>query len=203
MPGSGDSIQALKAGVMEIPDVIVINKADHPLTDTMVREIRGVLSLANLDRTPEQVRASWRVPIVKTEATRGEGVEELVDGARRSTARTSVAAGQLAERRRRNLRNEVLAIATARMRRRLEEDLREDAEFQRLLDEVVERRLDPASAATTLLERAAGGEGPRTMRGLGVGSARWTTSSLADRSWPLLGRADAGPRGRLPGEPRC
>ena len=46
MPGSGDSIQALKAGVMEIPDVIVVNKADHPLTDTMVREISGVLSLA-------------------------------------------------------------------------------------------------------------------------------------------------------------
>ena len=46
IPGSGDSIQALKAGVMEIPDVIVVNKADHPLTDTMVREIRGVLSLA-------------------------------------------------------------------------------------------------------------------------------------------------------------
>ena len=63
MPGSGDSIQALKAGVMEIPDVIVINKADHPLTDTMVREIRGVLSLANLDRTPEEARAIWRVPI--------------------------------------------------------------------------------------------------------------------------------------------
>src|SRR6202140_3776798 len=73
MPGSGDSIQALKAGVMEIPDVIVINKADHPLTDTMVREIRGVLSLANLDRTPEDrskigQHGSWRVPIVKTEA---------------------------------------------------------------------------------------------------------------------------------------
>src|SRR6202789_2080862 len=78
MPGSGDSIQALKAGVMEIPDVIVINKADHPLTDTMIREIRGVLSLANLDRTPEQVKGSWRVPIVRTEATRGKGVEELV-----------------------------------------------------------------------------------------------------------------------------
>src|SRR5919107_105751 len=45
MPGSGDSIQALKAGVMEIPDVIVVNKADHPMTDTMVREIRGVLAL--------------------------------------------------------------------------------------------------------------------------------------------------------------
>ena len=59
----------------------------------------------------------------------------------------------MAERRQRNLRNEVLAIATARMRRRLEEELREDAEFRRLIDEVVARRLDPASAATTLLER--------------------------------------------------
>src|SRR5271165_4066404 len=74
MPGSGDSIQALKAGVMEIPDVIVINKADHPLTDTMIREIRSVLSLANLDGGE---RSAWRVPILKTEATNGRGVEEL------------------------------------------------------------------------------------------------------------------------------
>jgi len=156
MPGSGDSIQALKAGVMEIPDVIVINKADHPLTDTMVREIRGVLSLANLDRTPEgdegPARPHWRVPIVKTEATQGIGVDELVE--RLDEHREHIlAAGQLEERRRRNLRNEVLAIATARMRRRLEEELSEDAEFKRLLEEVVQRRLDPASAATTLLER--------------------------------------------------
>lgn len=152
MPGSGDSIQALKAGVMEIPDVIVINKADHPLTDTMVREIRGVLSLANLERSPEEVRARWRVPIIKTEATRGEGIDELVRAISQHGAHIR-AAGQLAERRRRNLRNEVLAIATARMRRRLEEELGEDPDFQRLLDEVVERRLDPASAAGTLLER--------------------------------------------------
>jgi len=153
MPGSGDSIQALKAGIMEIPDVIVINKADHPLTDTMVREIRGVLSLANLDRTPEEVRASWRVPIIKTEARTGEGVPELVESLAEH-GRHIRAAGQLAERRRRNLRNEVLAIATARMRRRLEDELSEDPGFQSLLEEVVQRRLDPASAATALLERA-------------------------------------------------
>jgi LAO/AO transport system kinase len=152
MPGSGDSIQALKAGVMEIPDVIVINKADHPLTDTMVREIRGVLSLANLDRSAEELAGTWRVPIVKTEANRGTGVEELVERLEEHRAHI-LAAGQLAERRSRNLRSEVLAIATARMRRRLEEDLGEDAEFQRLLAAVVERRLDPASAATALLER--------------------------------------------------
>ena len=152
MPGSGDSIQALKAGVMEIPDVIVINKADHPLTDTMVREIRGVLSLANVDRSPEEVRAAWRVPIIKTEAARGEGIEQLAEHLREHATYIREA-GQLEERRRRNLRNEVLAIATTRMRRELEHELRDDAEFKRLLDEVVERRLDPASAAGELLDR--------------------------------------------------
>lgn len=152
MPGSGDSIQALKAGVMEIPDIIVINKADHPLTDTMVREIRGVLSLANLDGKSDPAHPCWRVPIVKTEAASGRGVDELVqhlDEHRQHIHRE----GEIERRRRRNLRSEVLAIATARMRRRLEQELAQDADFQRLLDEVVRRRLDPASAATALLER--------------------------------------------------
>ena len=155
MPGSGDAVQALKAGVMEIPDVIAINKADHPLADTMVREIRGVLSLANLDHSGEQGRGRWRVAIVKTEATSGAGVAELVECLAQHRAHIA-ADGQLAARRARNLRNEVLAIATARMRRRLEQDLRGDSEFELLLEQVVERRLDPASAATELLER-----GPR------------------------------------------
>ena len=146
MPGSGDSIQALKAGVMEIPDIIVVNKADHPLTDTMVREIRGVLSLA------PTVEGGWRVPIVKTEAVRGTGVAELVE--RMDEHRAHIQAeGTLSERRRRNLRNEVLALCTFRLRRRLEEALREDERFGALIDEVVERRLDPATAASEILER--------------------------------------------------
>jgi LAO/AO transport system kinase len=144
MPGSGDSIQALKAGVMEIPDVIVVNKSDHPLTDTMVREIRGVLSLG-----PQE---GWRVPILKTEASRGEGIEELAEkiGEHHAFIREQ---GTLAERRRRNLMNEVLALAAARLRRRLEAQVRDDESVQELLDEVVARRLDPASAAAKLLER--------------------------------------------------
>ena len=149
MPGSGDSIQALKAGVMEIPDVIVVNKADHPLTDTMVREIRGVLSLAPAE-------SGWVVPIVKTEATRGEGVEELA--AKLADHRAFVEAeGLLSERRRRNLFNEVLGLATARMRAELEAALREDPAVQELLDEVVARRLDPASAAAEVLRRRTDG----------------------------------------------
>jgi LAO/AO transport system kinase len=145
MPGSGDSIQALKAGVMEIPDVIVVNKADHPLTDTMVREIKGVLALGP--------RGGWQVPIVRTEAVRGEGVPELAEkiGEHRAYIESE---GTLHERRRRNLMNEVLAIATHRMRRALEASVREDPAAEDLLDRVVARELDPASAAATILERA-------------------------------------------------
>jgi LAO/AO transport system kinase len=143
MPGSGDSIQALKAGVMEIPDVIVVNKADHPLTDTMVREIRSVLSLGP--------KTSWRVPIVRTQAATGEGAEELAE--RIADHRQHIIEeGTLEERRRRNLRNEVLELATVRLRRQLEASVRGDEELQSLLDEVVTRRLDPASAATKLLD---------------------------------------------------
>src|SRR3954454_11402547 len=144
MPGSGDSVQALKAGVMEIPDVIVVNKSDHPLTDTMVREIRGVLSLG-----PQK---DWRVPIVRAEASRGEGTEELAEKIAEHRAYIEQE-GTLAERRRRNLMNEVLALAAGRLRRRLNESVREDESVQKLLDEVVALRLDPASAAAKLLER--------------------------------------------------
>src|ERR687885_816355 len=71
MPGSGDSVQALKAGIMEIPDVIAINKMDHPAAKTMLSEVRSILSL---DR-----ERPWRPPIVLTQATRGENVPELWD----------------------------------------------------------------------------------------------------------------------------
>jgi LAO/AO transport system kinase len=149
MPGSGDSIQALKAGVMEIPDIIVVNKADHPMTETMVREVRGVLALSH---DPE----GWRVPILKTEAARGEGVEELA--AKIDEHRAQIESeGTLEERRARNLRSEVIGIAGSRMRRKLEATAAADSGTQELLDRVVRRELDPASAAAELLERQAAG----------------------------------------------
>jgi LAO/AO transport system kinase len=147
IPGSGDSVQALKAGVMEIPDVIVVNKADHPLADTVVRQVRSVLSLA-----PREGR---RVQIVKTEAIRGEGIDKLLDALAQHRSRIAQE-GLLAERRRRNLMNEVLALAGARMQAALAAAVREDPAVQELLDAVVARRLDPASAARAIL---AGGDG--------------------------------------------
>src|SRR3954454_20131023 len=147
MPGSGDSIQALKAGVMEIPDVIVVNKADHPMTDTMVREVRGVLALSH---DPE----GWKVPILRTEAARGDGVAELAEAIDEHRAHIE-AAGTLQERRAGNLRSEVLGIATSRMRRRMEATAANDPRTAELLERVVRRELDPASAAAELLARQA------------------------------------------------
>ncbi len=144
MPGSGDSIQALKAGVMEIPDIIVVNKCDHPMTETVVREIRGVLSLAPSDGPP--------TPIIKTDALRGEGVGELADALDEHRAFIQ-SEGTLVERRRRNLRSEVIAICTHRMRRDLERRVDNDPRFAELFDGVVERKIDPASAATQILEQ--------------------------------------------------
>src|SRR5437879_3287681 len=94
MPGSGDSIQALKAGIMEIPDVIAVNKMDHPAAKTMLSEVRSILALDS-DR-------AWRPPIVLTEAVRGENVAKPWDeiASHREFLERD---GQLEERRRRNL----------------------------------------------------------------------------------------------------
>jgi LAO/AO transport system kinase len=144
MPGSGDSIQALKAGIMEIPDVIAINKMDHPLAKTMLNEVRQVLALG-----PHE---GWRPPIVLTEAMRGEGVETLWEKVAEHRAWLE-ADGALERRRRANLATEVFQVASARARRHLELAVRDDPELRRLLDDVQARRLDPLTAVREILEQ--------------------------------------------------
>ena len=144
MPGSGDSVQALKAGVMEIPDVIVVNKADHPLTDTLLREIRGVLALGHpID--------GWEVPVVRTIAAKSEGIDELYDAIRAHRDHIT-ARGTLEARRRKNLEHEVLELATIRLRQRVRDVLADNPATRELLNQVTTRQLDPASAARRLLE---------------------------------------------------
>lgn len=143
MPGSGDSVQALKAGVMEIPDVLVVNKADQPRADALVADIRGVFALA-----PEPERP---IPIVRTQATSGAGIAELA-GELAAQRAALEASGELTERRRRNLHAEVLGLATLRWRERLRRALDARPDLGTVLDEVSARRLDPASAAERLLE---------------------------------------------------
>jgi LAO/AO transport system kinase len=145
MPGAGDSIQALKAGIMEIPDVIVINKSDHPAARSMRMDIRSILSLV----------PGRKVPIIDTEAVRGEGVPELADAI--AEHRDRLAAGDGGEqRRRRNIEQEVVGAATAATRRRLADALERDPALQALLDQVYTRELDPIAAAQQLTERVLG-----------------------------------------------
>jgi LAO/AO transport system kinase len=144
MPGSGDSVQALKAGIMEIPDVIAINKMDHPAAKTMLNEVRSILSL---DR-----ERAWRPPIVLTEATRGENVDVLWGKVEEHRAFLE-AEGELEARRRRNLAGEVFAVASLRAKAHLEGAVADDPELRRLLDEVQARQLDPLTAVREIMEK--------------------------------------------------
>jgi LAO/AO transport system kinase len=144
MPGSGDSVQALKAGIMEIPDVIAINKMDHPAAKTMLNEVRSILAL---DRDRD-----WRPPIVLTEATRGENVPELWQKIAEHRAYLEQS-GELDARRRKNLAGEVFAVASARAKQHIERAVQDDPELRRVLDDVQQRRLDPLTAVREILEK--------------------------------------------------
>ena len=149
MPGSGDSVQALKAGIMEIPDVIAINKLDHPAAKTMLNEVRSILALGP---TGSAGGSDWRPPIVLTEATRGENIPELWDKLAEHRAHLEQS-GKLEERRARNLAGEVFAVASARAKKHLERAVAGDPELERLLGAVQRRELDPLSAVHEILEK--------------------------------------------------
>ena len=137
MPGSGDAVQALKAGIMEIPDVIVVNKMDHPAAKTMVQEVRSIVAL-----DPDRER---RPPILLTEALRGEGVAELWEALEKRRGDLEER-GELAARRERNLSGEVEALAVARIRERVRRTIAEDPEVRELVAGVQRREVDPLTA---------------------------------------------------------
>jgi len=139
-PGSGDSVQALKAGIMEIPDVIAVNKCEHPLARTTATDVRQVLALGP--------REAAKPPVILTDALAGIGIGRLWDAV--EAHRVS---GGLQERRRRNVAAEVFAVASARARRHLESAVAEDPELARLLEQVERRELDPLSAVRAILTR--------------------------------------------------
>jgi LAO/AO transport system kinase len=147
MPGAGDSVQALKAGIMEIPDAIAVNKMDQPGAKGMLSDVRSVLSLAPDGRRP---------PVVLTDSLRGEGVEELW-GAVVQRRDELAAGGELDERRRRNVRDEAAAAALVRVRRAIEEALAADPALADVVAAVERRELDPLSAGETIAAAVLGG----------------------------------------------
>jgi LAO/AO transport system kinase len=147
VPGAGDEVQALKAGIMEIADIFVVNKADREGADRAVASIEAMLAL---EAPPP---GAWQPPVLRTVATSGEGIEALLDTVDRFRARADeVRAGRRRERAEFRLRE----LLRRRFLRYLEEDVLAPGEFAEALDRIARRELDPYSAADALLDRALG-----------------------------------------------
>jgi LAO/AO transport system kinase len=142
-PGMGDGIQAAKAGILEVGDVFVVNKADRDGADQVVRDLRGTIRLA--ERGP----GDWRQPIVKTVAVRGEGLDEVMEAVDKHRAWLE-RSGELDRRRRRRVRDEIEALAVTAVRRRFG-DLHGDTRLDALADQVLSGRSDPYSAADEII----------------------------------------------------
>ncbi|MFC7974907.1 methylmalonyl Co-A mutase-associated GTPase MeaB [Streptomyces cinereoruber] len=148
-PGMGDGIQAAKAGILEIGDVYVVNKADRDGADATARELNHMLGLGEA-RAP----GDWRPPIVKTVAARGEGVDEVVEALEKHRAWMEEH-GVLAERRRARASREVETIAVTALRERIG-DLRGDRRLDALAERITAGDLDPYAAADELVAELTG-----------------------------------------------
>jgi LAO/AO transport system kinase len=142
VPGTGDEVQALKAGIMEIADIFVVNKADREGADRLVTAIEGMLGLGN----PE-----WRPPIVKTVATTGAGVAELMEAVDRFRGHASP---QHAARRRQRSEYRLRELVAARFMAHLESRVLAAGELDALVNQIDSREMDPYTAARQLLDRA-------------------------------------------------
>ncbi len=148
VPGSGDEVQALKAGIMEIADIFVVNKADREGADRTVASIEAMLSLQAF------ADGAWRPPIVKTEATTGKGVSELLAAVARFREHTAATQGS---RRRARAEWRVRELLGRRFLAHVEGDVLGQGEFDRLLDRIAAREIDPYTAVDGIFARATGG----------------------------------------------
>ena len=144
-PGMGDAIQAAKAGILEVGDVYVVNKADRDGADLAVRELRNMLALGERRQAHE-----WRPPIIKTVASRGEGIDELVEAVEKHQSWLAET-GELQRRRHRRAADEIEAIAVTELRGRMG-DPRGGAALDQLAARVVAAEIDAYVAADQLVE---------------------------------------------------
>jgi GTPase len=145
VPGAGDEVQALKAGIMEIADIFVVNKADRDGADRTVASIESLLSLQ------ASKPGEWRPPIVKTEATSGKGIPELVEAIERFRAHT---AGNSGSRRRARAEWRMRELLGQRFLQHVEESVLTAGEFDTTLDRIAARELDPYTAVDAIIARA-------------------------------------------------
>jgi LAO/AO transport system kinase len=150
VPESGDGIQAMKAGLMEIADIFVVNKADRDGADRMGIELETVLNL-------KRKQDDWNYPVVKTEARKGLGVELLLDHIRRHGEHLSQT-GHLKRRKEDLLRAEILQLLSEKVQEDIERRLVQAGDFEDIIADILRGNLDPYRAADQLLEQAKGAE---------------------------------------------
>ncbi len=148
MPGGGDGVQALKAGVLEIADVFVVNKADHAGADRAAAELEAML------RLNDQRPGAWRPPVLRTRAAEGSGIEDVVAAVDRFRARGGGGAGQ---RRRARARARVRQLVARRFLDRAERGALEPGVFERFVEQVADAVIDPYAAAERILDLAVRG----------------------------------------------
>jgi LAO/AO transport system kinase len=141
-PGWGDAVQAAKAGLLEIADIFVVNKADRPGAADAVRDLEGMLELGG--------QRAWRPPVLRTVATTGEGVDELFDAIVQHRAQLE-ASGEAVTRRRSRLRDELRGLVAARIEQQVDA-LCSGKQFDALVDQVMDRATDPYTAADALVQ---------------------------------------------------
>jgi len=141
-PGLGDEIQAIKAGLMEIADIFVVNKADRENADKAVIDIQAMLQLNN-------TKKAWRTPVLKTVALTGEGLPQLMEALEKH--RDFLLRESQLERRIEKVEAEFLEALEEKITDVILEELKEDEKFKELLKQIIERKIDPASAAEKLL----------------------------------------------------
>jgi len=160
VPGTGDEVQALKAGIMEIADIFVVNKADRDGADRLAQSVAAMLALQTVEpkqsgaakqsgADPLRPRDQWRPPILKTEATSGAGVPELIDAIQKFRVHSE---GARATRQRARQEYRLRDLLSHRFLQLVEETL-PAGELQRVLDGIAARQLDPYSAATEIMNR--------------------------------------------------
>jgi LAO/AO transport system kinase len=144
VPGMGDDIQAIKAGILEIADLFVINKADRNGADRLQTELEYMLSLVDSSARPKP-------GVHRTVATQDQGIDALQEGIRRYLDRTGEK--RSAARRRERAEARFLALLSERILSRVTREILGDGALERLVDEIAERKLDPYSAAERVLRR--------------------------------------------------
>jgi LAO/AO transport system kinase len=150
-PGMGDDIQAIKAGILEIADIFVVSKADKPGADQTVAELAMLLSLDPVRRTHDKTQPYWRIPVLKTAALKDQGIPQVAD-ALQQHCQYLIESGMLANRAQRQVRSEVQALILHAVVNTLKAKTTEE-EWQKIVDEIINKERDPYSVANELEER--------------------------------------------------